>query len=148
MFVLPGAAPSPIAPAFADGGEPKVLGLGLARRTVMAAGRAGVSRIYLLARDRVAPAGITAISNWSTLTDALAQQPGPLIIAHAAILTQPYWLARLTETQTEPARWAAMPHKIILLAASAAADALAVLDTDKGAYDLPAPQEHIHTHCV
>jgi phosphatidylglycerophosphate synthase len=124
MVLLPDAGASPIAPAFADGGEPKVLGLGLARRTVMAAGRAGFSRIYLLARDRAAPAGITAISNWSTLTDALAQQPGPLIIAHAAILTEPDWLARLTETQTEPARWAAMPHKIILLAASAAQERL------------------------
>ena len=70
MVLLPDAGASPIAPAFADGGEPKVLGLGLARRTVMAAGRAGFSRIYLLARDRAAPAGITAISNWSTLTDA------------------------------------------------------------------------------
>jgi len=146
MVLLPDAGASPIAPAFADGGEPKVLGLGLARRTVMAAGRAGFSRIYLLARDRAAPAGITAISNWSTLTDALAQQPGPLIIAHAAILTEPDWLARLTETQTEPARWAAMPHKIILLAASAAADALAVLDTDKGAYDLTAAQERLKRH--
>src|SRR6185436_14843623 len=115
-------------PAFADGGEPKVLGLGLARRTVMAAGRAGFSRIYLLARDRAAPAGITAISNWSTLTDALAQQPGPLIVAHATILAEPDWLARLTETQAAPARWAAMPHKMILLAAPVVADALAVLE--------------------
>ncbi|HEU5444134.1 MAG TPA: hypothetical protein VFU70_01085, partial [Pseudolabrys sp.] len=136
MVLLPDAGASPIAPAFSDGGEPRVLGLGLARRTVIAAGRAGYSRIYLLARDHAAPAGITAISNWGTLTDALAQQPGPLIIAHAAILAEPDWLARLTETQTEPARWAAMPHKIILLAAPVAADALAVLDTDKGAYDL------------
>ena len=146
MVLLPDAGASPIAPAFADGGEPRVLGLGLARRTVMAAGRAGYSRIYLLARDRAAPAGITAISNWTTLTDALGQQPGPLIIAHAAILAEPDWLARLTETQTEPARWAAMPHKIILLAASVAADALAVLDADKGAYDLTAAQERLTRH--
>jgi phosphatidylglycerophosphate synthase len=146
MVLLPDAGASPITPAFADGGEPRVLGLGLARRTVMAAGRAGYSRIYLLARDRAAPAGITAISNWTTLTDALAQQPGQLIIAHAAILAEPDWLARLTETQTEPARWAAMPHKIILLAASVAADALAVLDADKGAYDLTAAQERLARH--
>ena len=146
MVLLPDASASPIAPAFADGGEPKVLGLGLARRTVMAAGRAGYSRIYLLARDRAAPAGITAISNWTTLTDAIGQQPGPLIIAHAAILAEPDWLARLTETQTEPARWAAMPHKIILLAACVAADALAVLGADKGAYDLTAAQERLTRH--
>ncbi|HET9414794.1 MAG TPA: hypothetical protein VFO74_11815, partial [Pseudolabrys sp.] len=146
MVLLPDAGASPIAPAFSDGGEPRVLGLGLARRTVMAAGRAGYSRIYLLARERAAPAGITAISNWSTLTDALAQQPGPLIIAHAAILADPDWLARLAETQTEPARWAATPHKIILLAASVAADALAVLEADKGAYDLTAAQERLTRH--
>ena len=146
MVLLPDAGASPIAPAFSDGGEPRVLGLGLARRTVIAAGRAGYSRIYLLARERAAPAGITAISNWGTLTDALAQQPGPLIIAHAAILAEPDWLARLAETQTEPARWATIPHKIILLAASVAADALAVLDADKGAYDLTAAQERLARH--
>ena len=76
----------------------------------------------------------------------LAQQPGPLIIAHAAILAEPDWLARLAETQTGPARWAAMPHKMILLAASAVADALAVLDADKGAYDLTAAQERLTRH--
>ncbi|HJS61453.1 MAG TPA: CDP-alcohol phosphatidyltransferase family protein [Pseudolabrys sp.] len=146
MVLLPDASASPIAPAFSDGGEPRVLGLGLARRTVIAAGRAGYSRIYLLARERAAPAGITAISNWGTLTDPLAQQPGPLIIAHAAILAEPDWLARLTEIQTEPARWAAIPHKIILLAASVAADALALLDADKGAYDLTAAQERLARH--
>jgi phosphatidylglycerophosphate synthase len=143
MVLLPDAGAAPIAPAFAHGSEPKVLGLGLARRTVVAAGRAGYSRIYLLARDRSAPAGITAISNWSTLTDALAQQPGPLIIAHAAILAESDWLARLAETRTAPARWAATPHKIILLAASVAADALAVLDADNGAYDLASVQERL-----
>ncbi len=91
--------------------------LGLARRTVVAAGRAGFSRIYFLARDRAAPPGVTAISGWSSLADAVALQPWPLIIAHAAILAEPDWLARLAETQTGPARWRRCRNKMILLAA-------------------------------
>jgi len=143
MVLLPDEGASPIS---SDGGEPRVLGLGLARRTVVAAGRAGYSRVYFLARDRAAPAGVTAISSWSTLTDMRAQQPGPLIIAHAAILAEPDWLARLAETQIRPALWAAMPHKVILLAAPAVADALAVLEADTGAYDLSAAQERLTRH--
>jgi phosphatidylglycerophosphate synthase len=143
MVLLPDAGASPTS---ADGGEPRVLGLGLARRTVVAGGRVGYSRVYFLARDRAAPAGVTAISNWSTLTDMRAQQPGPLIIAHAAILAEPDWLARLAETQIGPALWAAMPHKMILLAAPAVADALTVLEADKGANDLSAAQERLTRH--
>jgi 1L-myo-inositol 1-phosphate cytidylyltransferase / CDP-L-myo-inositol myo-inositolphosphotransferase len=146
MVLLPDAGASPVALAIADGGEPKVLGLGLARRTVMEASRAGYSRIYLLARERAAPAGITAISNWSNLADACAMQPGPLIITHASILAEPDWLTRLTEIQTEPARWAATPHKMILIAAPAVASALAALEVDKGAYDLTAVQERLTRH--
>ena len=146
MVLLPDAGASPVAPAFADGGEPKVLGLGLARRTVMEASRAGYSRIYLLARERAAPVGITAISNWSSLADACTMQPGPLIITHASILAEPDWLTRLTEIQTEPARWAATPHKMIVIAAPAVASALAALEADKGAYDLTAVQERLRRH--
>ena len=146
MVLLPDAGASPIAPAFADGGEPKVLGLGLARRTVMEASRAGYSRIYLLARERVAPAGITAISNWSSLADACAVQPGPLIITHACILAEPDWLTRLAEIEAGQARWAATPHKMILIAAPAVAGALAALDAEKGAYDLGAVQERLTRH--
>lgn len=146
MVLLPDAGASPVALAIADGGEPKVLGLGLARRTVMEASRAGYSRIYLLARERAAPAGITAISNWSSLADACAMQPGPLIITHASILAEPDWLTRLTEIQTEPARWAATPHKMIVIAAPAVASTLAALEADKGAYDLTAVQERLTRH--
>jgi phosphatidylglycerophosphate synthase len=143
VVLLPDAGASPTGP-FTDGGEPKVLGLGLARRTVMAASRAGYNRIYQLARDRAAPAGITAISNWSSLADACAMQPGPLVITHAAVLAEPDWLTRLAEIQ--PARWAATPHKMILLAAPAVADALAALQRDKAAYDLTAAQERLTRH--
>jgi len=143
MVLLPDSGASPIVPTFADSGEPRVLGLGLARRTVVAAGRAGYSRIYFLARDRAGPPGITAISNWSTLADSFTRQPGPLIIAHAAILAEPEWLARLIDTQPAPAKWAAIPHKMIVLAAAAVADAIAALEADKGAYDLTAAQQRL-----
>src|SRR5262245_7169362 len=102
LVLLPDAGASPIRP-FTDGGEPKVLGLGLARRTVMAANRAGYSRICSLAREQAGSFGITAISNWSSLSDNWAMQPGPLIITHASILAEPDWLARLAEIETEPA---------------------------------------------
>jgi phosphatidylglycerophosphate synthase len=146
MVLLPDAGAPPIVPAAADGDEPKVLGLGLAQRTVAAAGRAGFSRTYFLARDRAAPAGVTAISSWSSLADASALQPGPLIIAHAAILAEPDWLAQLAETRMEPTRWKAIPRKIVVLAAEVVGDALAVLDADKGAYDLTAAQERLWRH--
>lgn len=143
MVLLPDSGGSRLVSTFAAGGEPRVLGLGLARRTVMTAGRAGYNRIYFLARDQAAPSGITAISNWSSLADAFSLQPGPLIIAHAAILAEPEWLARLIGTRIEPARWAVLPHKMILLAAGAVAEAVAALDADKGGYDLTAAQERL-----
>lgn len=143
VVLLPDAGASVVGP-FTDGGEPKVLGLGLARRTVMAANRAGYNRIYQLARDQGAPAGITAISNWSSLTDACAMQPGPLVITHASVLAEPDWLSRLAEIQ--PARWAATPHKMILLAAPAVTEALAALQAGKPAYDLTAAQQRLARH--
>jgi phosphatidylglycerophosphate synthase len=143
MVLLPDSDASPIVPAFADDDEPRILGLGLARRTVMAAGRVGYSRIYFLARDQAAPPGITAISSWTNLADAFAAQPAPLIIVHASILVEPGWLAQLVETQMGSARWAASPHKMILVAAAAAADALVALDADKGAYHLATAQERL-----
>ena len=143
MVLLPDSGASPIVPTFADSGEPRVLGLGLVRRTVMAAGRAGYGRIYFLARDHAAPPGITAISNWSSLADAFTRQPGPLIIAPAAILAETDWLERLIDTQLAPAKWAAIPHRIVVLAAAAVPDALAALEADKGAYDLTAAQDRL-----
>src|SRR5271169_1840154 len=99
-------------------GEARVLGLGLMRRTVMAARRAGYGRIYFLARDRVGPAGIATIPDWSQLATAFVpSRTAPLIIAPAAILSESDWLERLAETRIEPAAWAALPNRIIVLAA-------------------------------
>ena len=146
MVLLPDTGASPIAPVFADVGEPKVLGLGLARRTVVGAGRAGFSQIYFLAHNRPAPSGVTAIFDWSNVADACALQPGPLIIAHAAILAETDWLTQLAETRIQSARWASIPHKIIVVAASAVAETLAVLDADEGAYDLTVAQKRLTRH--
>src|SRR5215831_10320664 len=146
MVLLPDSGASSIVPKLAASGEPSVLGLGLARRTVAVAGRAGYSRIYFLGQDRAGPPGIAAISNWSSLVDAFALQPGPLVIAHAAILAEPEWLARLIDTQPATAKWAAIPHKVIVVAAAAVADAIAILEADKGAYDLTAAQQRLTQH--
>jgi len=143
LVLLPDADAPLQASPYAGGSEPTVLGLGLARRMVMAAGRVGYHRIYCLARDLSAPSGITAISNWSSLAGAFAPQSGPLVIAHAAILAEPEWLAQLIEAQNGSVKWVAKPNRIIIVAAAAVADALAELDADKGAYDLTGAQERL-----
>src|SRR5215831_4560203 len=109
---------------FGESGEPTVLGLGLARRTALAARRAGYSRVYFQARDHAAPQGILAISDWRSLADDFALQPGPLIIVHGAILAEPDWLEKLIDVSPKAANWAAIPHKMIVLAAPAVKDAI------------------------
>src|SRR5215472_16369952 len=52
--------------------EPNVLGLGLMRRTVMAASRAGYSGIFFLSRDRATATATTAIPDWNRLAEVLA----------------------------------------------------------------------------
>ena len=142
--------PAPIASlhaagvAPADDGDTRVLGLGLMRRTVMAARRAGYGQVYFLARDHAAPPGIATIPNWSQLAAAfVTSRTAPLLIAPAAILSEIDWLERLAETQIEPIAWAAVPHRIVMLAAAAIPDVLAVLDAEGGAYDLTAVQDRL-----
>jgi phosphatidylglycerophosphate synthase len=144
LVLLPDSGAPLQTPPQAGGSEPTVLGLSLARRTVMAAGRAGYNRIFFLARDGSAPPGITAISNWSSLASTFALQPGPLVIPHASILAESKWLALLT--RNEPTRWAAKPHTLIIVASAAVADALAALDADRGAYELTAARERLTRH--
>lgn len=145
LILVPASVASPhppyVAPAYAD---QKVLGLGLVQRTVMAARRAGYGQIYFLARDHVAPPGIATIPDWSRLPASLVpSQMAPLLIAPAEILTETDWLERLGETRIQPAAWAAVPHRIVMLAATAAPDALAVLHAEGGAYDLAAVQDRL-----
>lgn len=147
LILVPASAASPhplyVAPAYAD---QKVLGLGLMQRTVLAARRAGYGQIFFLARDHAAPPGITTIPDWSRLPAALVpSQTAPLLIAPAGILTETDWLERLAKTRIEPAAWATIPNRIVMLAAGAVPDALAVLHAEGGAYDLAAVQDRL-TH--
>jgi len=125
-------------------GDPSILGLSLTRRTVLAGRRAGCGQIFFLARDRAAPPGTTAIADWSKLADALLRsQTTSLVIAPATILSETGWLKGLVATQIEPAAWSAIPDRIIVLAATAVPDALAVLHADGGAHDMAAVQERL-----
>src|SRR5262249_57285585 len=143
IVLLPDPSTSTLNPGFGESGEPTVLGLGLARRTALAARRAGYSRVYFQARDHAAPKGIPAISDWRRVGDGFALKPSPLIIVHGAILAEPDWLEKLINIPPMPANWAAIPHKMIVLAAPAVKDAIAVLEAGKGAFDLTSVQQRL-----
>lgn len=146
LVLVPASVASPRAPDVAPtpDGDPAVLGLGLMRRTAIAARRAGYGQIFFLARDHAAPPGIVTISNWNHLAAApMPSQAAPLLIAPAAILSETNWLERLAETRVEPAAWAAIPQRIVMLAAAAVPDALAALYAEDGAYDFTAVQDRL-----
>jgi phosphatidylglycerophosphate synthase len=146
LVLVPASVASPRAPDVAPtpDGDPAVLGLGLMRRTAIAARRAGYGQIFFLARDHAAPPGIVTISNWNHLAAApMPSQAAPLLIAPAAILSETNWLERLAETRVEPAAWAAIPQRIVMLAAAAVPDALAALYAEGGAYDFTAVQDRL-----
>jgi phosphatidylglycerophosphate synthase len=145
LVLLPDSG-APLQAAASGVDESPVLGLGLARRMVTAAARAGYSRIYFLARDQAAPEGAAPISDWNNLSVAFAQQPAPLIIASASILGEAEWLAPLAAAQFDPAPWAATSRGVLVVAARAVADALAQLRADKGAYDLSAAKDRLARH--
>ncbi len=86
--------------------ELNVLGLGLVQRTVMAARRAGYDPI-VLGRDA---------SDWSALAAALRFPTAFLVIAPATILAETDWLETLAAMQIGSARWATMPHRIVVVA--------------------------------
>jgi phosphatidylglycerophosphate synthase len=110
----------------------------------MAARRAGYGWIFFLARDHAPPPGITAVSDWSMLADVLLPtQATPLVIAPAMILSETHWLKSLATTTIEPTAWAAIPRRIVVLAATAAPDALTVLQAEGGARDLRAVEERL-----
>src|SRR6185312_2941334 len=146
LVLVPASIALPQAPDVAPtpDGDPTVLGLGLMRRTAVAARRAGCGQIFLLTRDHAAPPGIVTISNWSQLAAApMPSQAVPLLIAPAAILSETNWLERLAETRIEPAAWAAIPQRIVMLAAEAVPDALAALYAEGGAYDFTAVEDRL-----
>jgi phosphatidylglycerophosphate synthase len=146
LVLVPASVASPHAPNVAPtpDDDQTVLGLGLMRRTAMAARRAGYGQICLLARDHAAPPGIATIPNWGHIAAApMPSQAAPLLIAPAAILAETNWLERLAETRIEPAAWAAIPQRIVMLAAAAVPDALAALHAGGEACDFAAVQDRL-----
>jgi 1L-myo-inositol 1-phosphate cytidylyltransferase / CDP-L-myo-inositol myo-inositolphosphotransferase len=124
-------------------GKLNILGLGLVRRMVLAARRAGCGQIFFLGPDCCAQPGTTAIPDWGRLADVLLSHAASLVIAPATILAETDWLERLAATQIEPAAWAAITHRIVVLAATAVPDALAVLHEEGGAHGLAAVEDRL-----
>src|SRR6516164_8718637 len=110
-------------------GDLVILGLGLIQRTVLTARRAGLKRIFLLDEDSRSAAGLAAVADWQSVAATLASaRTAPLIIAPAAILTEKDWLEQLASTRIEPAGWATIPGRIVMLPAASALNASNALD--------------------
>jgi 1L-myo-inositol 1-phosphate cytidylyltransferase / CDP-L-myo-inositol myo-inositolphosphotransferase len=128
-------------------GGPRILGLSLVRRTVMASRRAGYSQIYLLARGHAVAPDIETIPNWSHLARIFPSSRNvPLLIAPTTILSETDWLEPLAETRIEPSSWASIPNRIVMVAPRTVPEALATLDAEGGACDLTAVQDRLRRH--
>jgi 1L-myo-inositol 1-phosphate cytidylyltransferase / CDP-L-myo-inositol myo-inositolphosphotransferase len=144
LILLPPVASLDASDVRMNDGEPSVLGLSLMVRTVLAARAAGYGQIFVFARDHGEPPGTSAITDWSRLADALQLcQTAPLIITRATILAETDWLKSLATTRIEPAAWAAIADRIVVLAATVVPDALVVLQAEGGAYDVTAVQNRL-----
>ena len=142
--------PTPLAPVEAGGeaparhGERTILGLGLVRRAVLAARRAGYRQVFVLSANGGATDGAAHVPGWSQfaagLTSSLAN---PLVIASAAILAETDWLERLAEARIEPAAWAAIPNRVVMVAAPSTSVALEALEAKGGAGDLIAVESRL-----
>jgi phosphatidylglycerophosphate synthase len=127
LVLVPGPGPAVDA-------DRQILGLGLARRAVLAARRAGYGTVYCLTRDDAAPAGSIAIADWAGLAAALrGQGAAPLVVAPATLLAETAWLEHLAGARIGAAAWAALPDRLALVAPVALAEALAALGAmDRG----------------
>jgi phosphatidylglycerophosphate synthase len=121
-------------PGPAVGADRQILGLGLARRAVLAARRAGYGTVYCLTRDDAAPAGSVAIADWAGLAAALrGHGVAPLVVVPATLLAETGWLERLAGARIGASAWAALPDRLALVAPAALAEALATLGAmDRG----------------
>jgi phosphatidylglycerophosphate synthase len=142
--------PTPVASSYAagfaktDGGNLQILGLGLARRTILTALRAGFRRIFLLRSGDANLPGVDSIADWRHLHAALL--PGEatsLLIAPTTILAETDWLDRLGRTPIEPVAWVAAAGPIVMLSAVALPEALVALDAEGGARDMAAVQRRL-----
>jgi phosphatidylglycerophosphate synthase len=117
--------------------DPVILGLSLTRRAILAAQRAGCGQAFLLSGNGRATSGVATIPDWNRLAATLTPlHAAPLIIAPSAILAETDWLEQLALTRIEPAAWATIPNRIVMLAAAPALDAVRALDEEGGAGDL------------
>ena len=91
-----------------------------------------------------ATAGAADVPGWSQFAASLAFSPAaPLVIAPAAILAETDWLERLAEARIEPAAWAAIPNRIVMVAAASTLSALDALEEKGGARDLIAVESSL-----
>jgi phosphatidylglycerophosphate synthase len=128
LILLPPPSP-PLESAGEMGGKRVILGLSLIRRAVLAARRSGYGEVIVLSANRDAAAGAAEAASWRALATTLKSgQAAPLVIAPAAILVETEWLERLKEARIEPAAWAAIPNRIVMIAAGSALSALEGLD--------------------
>ena len=120
-------------------GDPVILGLSLIQRAVLTARRTGYAQVFLLGGKGRALAEVAALSDWRRLSSSFpSSRTAPLIIAPAAILAETDWLERLASTRIEPAGWAAIPDRIVMLPGASAPDAVEALGEDCDAQDLAA----------
>ena len=123
--------------AQADGGDLQILGLGLVRRTILTALRAGFRRIFLLTPNDATLPAVDTMTTWAQLYSALP--PGEavsLLIAPTTILAETGWLERLASTPIERVAWAAAADRIVMLSAAALPEALIALDAEGSARDM------------
>jgi 1L-myo-inositol 1-phosphate cytidylyltransferase / CDP-L-myo-inositol myo-inositolphosphotransferase len=140
LILLAASSASPDAKiARGPNGDPVILALSLIQRAVLTARRAGYPPVFLLGGKGPALAEVAAIADWRRLASIFpSSRTAPLIIAPAAILTETDWLERLASTRMEPARWATIPDRIVMLPGASAPDAVKALSEDGGAQDLAA----------
>jgi len=144
LILLPAPLASSAALAQAQDGERVILGLSLARRAELAALRAGYGGVFLLSANADPAAGSASVRDWRRLAATLTSpQAGPLVIVPAAILAETDWLERLAEARIEPVAWAAIPNRIVMIAAASAPDAVEALDEKGGARDLIAVESRL-----
>jgi 1L-myo-inositol 1-phosphate cytidylyltransferase / CDP-L-myo-inositol myo-inositolphosphotransferase len=145
LVLLPAPLASLEAAGGAEGyGERMILGLSLIRRAVLAARRAGYGQVIVLSATPDAAAGAAEAGSWRSFAATLKSQPAaPLVIAPGAILAQTGWLERLREARIEPAAWAAIPNRIVIIAAGSALSALDALDEKGGAREMSAVESEL-----
>jgi 1L-myo-inositol 1-phosphate cytidylyltransferase / CDP-L-myo-inositol myo-inositolphosphotransferase len=124
-------------------GDPMVLGLSLIQRTALAARRAGYRQVLVLRGNGGVAPGAAAIADWRSLNAMLSSHPGTLIIAPFAILAEPDWLEQLALARIEPAAWAAIPTRMVMLPTATARAAADALDEAGGARNLAAVESRL-----